>query len=47
MAEANKTDDQRLGDTIGALLQPGVKDAANRALVESLHDLEGEEADEP
>jgi hypothetical protein len=46
LAEANKTDDQRLGDTVSGLLQPGVKDAANRALVESLHDLEREEGDQ-
>jgi hypothetical protein len=46
MAEANKTDDQRLGDTISAVLAPGAKEGANRALVESLHDLEGEEGDE-
>jgi hypothetical protein len=36
-AEANKTDDQRLGDTISALLAPGTKEAANLALVRSLH----------
>jgi hypothetical protein len=46
IAEANKTDDQRLGDTVSGLLQPGVKDAANRALIRELHDLEGDEGDQ-
>ena len=45
-AEANKADDRRLGDTISAMLAPGAKEAANRALVESLHDLEGADGDE-
>jgi hypothetical protein len=45
-AEADKTDDQLVGDTISALLQPGLKDAANQALVRQLHDLEGEEGDQ-
>jgi hypothetical protein len=45
-AEGDKTDDQLLADTISALLQPGLKDAANQALVRQLHDLEGEEGDD-
>jgi hypothetical protein len=45
-AEANKTDEQRLGDTISAMLAPGAKETANRTLVESLHDLEGAEGDQ-
>jgi hypothetical protein len=37
LAEANKTDEQRHGDMISAVLAPGAKEAANLALVRSLH----------
>lgn len=42
-AEANRTDDQRLGDTLADALRPGAKARRNEAFLRSLGLLEGDD----